>query len=72
MKSAKGEWVGGEEIGVVFREPMIPVRVWATLEQIEEIAKVTMEHYDQKAVMYYRLAEKVFILKEEDYDNSKN
>ena len=65
MKPAKGEWVGGEEAGIVFREPMIPVRVWATLEQMEEIAKVTMEHYSQLAVMYYRLADQVFILKKE-------
>jgi len=66
MKPAKGEWVVGEEVGVVFREPMIPVRVWATPQQIDKIARLTMEYYDQKAVMYYCISTAVCILKREE------
>lgn len=63
MPVAKGEWVHGEEDGVVFREPMIPVRLYTTHESMAAIAAMTMEHYDQIAVMYYLISTEVTILK---------
>ena len=62
MHPAKGEWVCGEEDGTVFREPMIPVRVWATRKQMDRIAEITLDHYDQLAVMFYHISDEVLIV----------
>lgn len=60
---AKGQWVSpnGEE----FRERMIPVRVACTREQIEEIIRITIKHYDQLAVMAYKVSDEVLIVHRE-------
>ena len=55
---AKGQWVEG---GEVFSERMIPVRVACTQEQIEAIADMSLVYYQQKAIMYYLVTDKVFI-----------
>ncbi len=62
MPTAKGEWVQGNEGKVVFREPMIPVRMWASREQMDDIAAMTMEHYGQLAVMFYLISTTVFLV----------
>lgn len=54
----KGEWVHGSQ---VFRERMIPVRIACTEEQINQIADFTAEYYDQLAVMFYLITDKIFI-----------
>lgn len=40
---------------------MIPVRIACSEEQIHGIAKFTAGYYQQEAVMYYLVSEKVFI-----------
>jgi hypothetical protein len=60
MKSAKGQWVDPTN-GTLFKEPMIPVRVYCRPEQIESIANFTARHYEQKAVMYYVISTEVTI-----------
>jgi hypothetical protein len=65
MPPARGEWVCGSEDGTIFKEPMIPVRVWATRKQMDKIAEITMEHYDQLAVMFYHISDEVLIVSRE-------
>lgn len=57
----KGQWVQGP---VLFHnERMIPVRIIATREDIEKIIDITIDYYEQEAVLAYRVADEV-ILKE--------
>jgi len=55
----KGQWVSNA--GELFRERMIPVRIACTEEQIEQIADITAVYYNQKAIMYYQISNKVII-----------
>jgi hypothetical protein len=64
LTPAKGQWVSPK--GDLFNERMIPVRIACTDAQIEEIAQLTMEYYDQLAVMYYRVSDDVRIKPRED------
>lgn len=64
MRSARGEWVGPE--GQLFSERMIPVRVIATEPQVDEIVQLTMSHYDQLAVLAYRISDYVKLVERQD------
>jgi len=59
LKSAKGFWQSPS--GEIFQESMIPVRVACTEAQIREIVDFTIGHYQQKAVMAYRVSDYVII-----------
>lgn len=59
LKTARGIWES--PAGEVFQEKMIPVRVACTEEQMRSIIDFTMRHYDQLAVMAYRVSEHVII-----------
>lgn len=59
MPPVHGQWVSSDD--KLFRERMIPVRIACTKEQIETIADMTAEFYNQLAVMYYRLSNDVVI-----------
>jgi hypothetical protein len=59
MTPAKGQWVSPD--GELFKERMIPVRICATTEQINEIIDMTLEYYDQLAVLCYKLSDTVII-----------
>lgn len=50
LKPAKGQWVFQQEL---FEERVIPVRIMATERQMHKIVQFTLQHYRQKAVMYY-------------------
>lgn len=54
----KGRWV---HEGVTFAERMIPVRVMATRPQIEKIIDLTLEYYEQIAVMAYRISDEIIL-----------
>jgi hypothetical protein len=54
----KGIWL---HEGQTIRERMIPVRVMCTREQIEQIIDLTLEYYDQLAVMAYRVSDEVIL-----------
>ena len=58
-KSSKGYWVDGE--GETFAERMIPVKIMCTEEQMQEIADITAEHYNQISIMFYRVSSEVTI-----------
>jgi hypothetical protein len=53
-----GQW---NHEGEVHEDRMIPVRVMCTREQIEEIIELTLEHYDQLAVMAYKISDEVIL-----------
>jgi hypothetical protein len=59
LTPTKGKWVCPE--GNLFEERMIPVRIACTREQIDKIVDMTLEYYDQKAVLAYRVSEEVIL-----------
>jgi hypothetical protein len=54
----KGVW---QHEGQSVRERMIPVRVMCTREQIDQIIDLTLEYYDQLAVMAYRVSDEIIL-----------
>jgi hypothetical protein len=58
LPPAKGQWIGPDGVYV---ERMIPVRISCTEEEINQIADMTAAFYDQDAVMFYCISDKVFI-----------
>jgi len=59
LKPGKGQWVN--EHNKLFCERMIPVRIMAIKEQMEVIAEFTIKHYNQEAVMYYKITDECHI-----------
>ena len=59
LRSATGQWV---HLGEVQQESVIPVRLIATREQMEEIAKFTARHYRQKVIMVYKISDEVLFM----------
>lgn len=59
LQPSHGQWEDTE--GMVVIERMIPVRIACTEEEINQIADMTAGFYDQDAVMFYCISEKVFI-----------
>lgn len=55
----KGQWVSTDR--TLFQERMIPVRIACNEEQINKIADITAKYYNQMAVMFYLITEKVII-----------
>jgi len=60
MKTAKGQWVSPH--GQLYVDRMIPCRIICTKEQINKIVDFTIKHYDQEAVLAYKISS-VAILK---------
>lgn len=58
LTPGKGTWV---HEGQSIRERMIPVRVMCTRAQIEKIIDITLEYYDQLAVMAYRVSDNIIL-----------
>lgn len=54
LKPGKGQWVND---GDLYEDRVIPVRLFCTQKQIEQIGQITIEHYEQEAVMYYQLSD---------------
>ena len=62
-RSVRGQWLYEGEL---FSERVIPCRVLATRWEMDQIAEITLSHYnDQLAVMYYRLSENTIIRMQE-------
>ncbi len=53
MTPAKGQWVFENAL---LEERVIPVRILCTDTEMDKIAKYSIKHYRQKAVMYYVLS----------------
>ena len=63
LPPAKGQWVSPD--GTIFKERMIPVRIVCTRNEIEKIIDITMDFYEQLAVLAYKISSEV-ILKYKD------
>ncbi len=59
MPPTKGRWKS--PTGEIFIDRMIPVRIAATKAQIELIMDVTLEHYNELAVMCYLVSNEVMV-----------
>ncbi|MCI0562285.1 MAG: hypothetical protein MN733_27695, partial [Nitrososphaera sp.] len=60
LAPARGQWISPD--GEIFKERMIPVRIMCTSTQMDNIAAMTLDFYEQKAVMYYRISSEVKII----------
>lgn len=60
MTPAKGQWIN-PETGELFSERMIPVRIVATRAEIERVIDLTMDYYDQLAVLCYKISDEVIL-----------
>ena len=60
LQPAKGQWIHPED-GTLFAERMIPVRIMCTRSEIEKIIDITLEYYDQLAVLAYRVSDIVIL-----------
>jgi hypothetical protein len=58
MPVAMGQWEHQDQL---YKERMIPVRIAATRDQMEEIVDLTLDYYDQIKVMAYRLSDEVIL-----------
>jgi hypothetical protein len=64
LTPAKGKWVS--PAGELFVERMIPVRIVATREEIDQIIDLTIEYYEQIAVLAYRISEEIILRYKDD------
>ena len=58
---SKGQWTN--ENNQVIEERVLPVNIACTDDIFEKIIDFTMSHYDQDALMYYKVSEEVSIIK---------
>jgi len=68
LSPAKGTWVSPES--KVYKERMIPVRIYCDDEDIEKIVDFTMEYYEQEAVLAYVVSSEVILKNREGTVNS--
>lgn len=61
LTPGKGVWV---HEGVDYIERVIPVRIMCEEDVMKKIVDITLQHYRQKAVMYYVLSTECFIVLE--------
>lgn len=61
MKIAKAIWIS-PNTDKTHKELMIPVRIACSKEQIKEIMKMTIKHYNQEAVFCMLVSEKTLIM----------
>ncbi len=54
MTPVRGQWSQG---GGVVAERMIPVRILADDRTMEKVVALTLEHYDQLAVLAYKISD---------------
>lgn len=59
-KRARGIWTN-PDTEKIFQEKVIPVRIFCSMYEIEEIIDYTLEYYKQEAVMCYLISDTVFI-----------
>ena len=64
LKPAKGQWESPS--GKLYIERTIPVRIACSEKEIDRIIDITIDHYDQEAVMAYKITDCVKIKYRED------
>lgn len=64
LKTGKGEWVSPD--GKLFMDRVIPVRIMCKKKHIKKIIKYTIDHYNQEAVLAYKVSNKVILTHRKD------
>lgn len=64
MPVAKGQWVSPDN--ALYMERMIPVRIIASKEEIDQIIDMTIKYYDQIAVLAYKISDEVILKYKDD------
>jgi hypothetical protein len=59
MKTSKGEWISPN--GKLYIDRMIPCRIICSEEQILKIIDFTIKHYNQEAVLAYKISDNVIL-----------
>lgn len=59
LTPVKGQWISKD--GSLFHDRMIPVRIIATREEIEKIVDITLKHYDELAILCYKISDEVIL-----------
>jgi len=59
LSPGKGVWV---HKGQDYIERVIPVRIMCNNTTIQQIVEITLQHYRQKAVMYYMISDECHIV----------
>jgi hypothetical protein len=60
MKSAKGEWIDTSN-NELYKDRVIPVRIKCSKKNIKKIIKFTIKHYNQEAVLAYKVSDRVIL-----------
>jgi len=61
LKPNKGKWRDGTT-NTVYVDRVIPVRIACSKEKILEIIQLTLSHYNQLAVMAYKISDEVLLI----------
>jgi len=59
LSAAKGKWI---HKGVEYPEKVLPVRILCLPDQMDNIGYMTLLHYRQKAVLYYKVSDEAHML----------
>lgn len=59
MTPVKGQWISAQN--ELFVERMIPVRIIATRDEMDKIIDMSMEYYDQLAILAYKIGTDVIL-----------
>lgn len=69
MRTVKGEWVSPNNVR--FKDRMIPVRINCDSNDIDKIIDFTIKHYDQEAVLAYKISEEVILKNKSEIDEDE-
>lgn len=64
LPPVRGQWVD-PKTKILYEERMIPVQIICTQPQIQKIAEMTSLHYDQLAIMYFKMSDQAVIYERE-------
>lgn len=65
LKPAKGQWLDELSGNTLHEERVIPVRLACTYIQLHKVIEFTLKHYNQLAVMAYKVSDEVYIVRRE-------
>lgn len=63
LHSAEGQWIDGEDF---YQDTMIPVKISCDRDSIDKIIDFTIIHYQQIAVMAYKVSDEVIIRRKDE------
>lgn len=64
LQTAKGHWLNPER--TLFVEEMIPVRVYCSRGSLDKIVDLTLDYYNQEAVLAYEISSNVVLKRRTD------